>query len=124
LIDPIVSQTITQLNSIESNQQNKCLLNVKSISTPALNNQNNISNQIDINKSRNSSCHSSSSGVSSLSTLSIANVFTSKPSKLLMHEINYNNNKSLNDNLLINKKAAEKSSLTFSFKKLLKIERK
>jgi hypothetical protein len=122
LIDPIVSQTITPLNSIENNEQNKFLLNVKSISTPALN-QNNISNEIDINKSRNSSCHSSSSGVSSLSTLSISNVFSSKPSKLLMHEINYNNNKSLNDNFLINKKAAEKS-LTFSFKKLLKIERK
>jgi hypothetical protein len=122
LIDPIVSQTITPLNSIENNEQNKFLLNDKSISTPALN-QNNISNEIDINKSRNSSCHSSSSGVSSLSTLSISNVFSSKPSKLLMHEINYNNNKSLNDNFLINKKAAEKS-LTFSFKKLLKIERK
>ncbi len=122
MIDPIVSQTITPLNSIENNEQNKFLLNVKSISTPALN-QNNISNEIDINKSRNSSCHSSSSGVSSLSTLSISNVFSSKPSKLLMHEINYNNNKSLNDNFLINKKAAEKS-LTFSFKKLLKIERK
>ena len=133
--------------NISKNKENQSLI-MKSESTPALptgaplvvthsrtysqpNGQTGIANEL-----RYSSCHSSSSGVSSNSALSNINVFSTNSNKisnklpLVTNQLIVNTNKEIKTNSnkksLIRNKTNDKStnSLTQSLKKLLKIDRK